>query len=93
MKTGANMLNDIRDAKRLTETLAQSHPAEAPWPSVLSLLEAYEAKVADHWPLLENEKEGCKLGWFSVRNIEEAFPELHAVLSEVAHNIRHSGEL
>lgn len=92
MKTADNIVNEIRNAKRLTETLAKSHPAEAPWPTLVALLDAYEAKVVDHWPFSEDEKEACTLGWFSVRNIEEVFPDLHAVLSEVAYDIRHSGE-
>lgn len=92
MNTAAHVLNQIRNAKRLAQSLAQTKPGEAPWSALLSLLEAYEARVTDHWPLSESEKEACRLGWFSVKNIEEAFPDLHAVISEIAHDIRHSGE-
>lgn len=84
----------IRDAKRISDSLAKSHPTDAPWSTLTSILDSYEERIADHWPLSENEKETCRLGWFSVKHIDEAgFTALHEVLCEVAYIMRHGEEL
>jgi hypothetical protein len=92
MESSAAVLDKIISAKRLAENLSRAHPDHAPWPTLFALLDAYEAKARDHWPLSAEERENGRLGWFSVRNIEEVFPQLHEELSEVAASFRHSGE-
>jgi hypothetical protein len=92
MGSNVAMLNKIVAAKRLAENLSRAHPDQASWPTLFALLESYEAKAHDHWPLTPEERENVLLGWFSVRNIEDVFPQLHEQLSEVAANCRHSGE-
>jgi hypothetical protein len=92
MESNAAVLDKIVFAKRLAEGLSQAHPDEAPWPTLFALLDAYEAKARDHWPLTPEERESGRLGWFSVRKIEEVFPQLHEALSRVAASFRHSGE-
>jgi hypothetical protein len=92
MENSASVLSKIAEAKQMAERLAELRPSGAPWPMLFALLQTYEAMVRDHWPLTEEEKDGCKLGWFSVKNIEEVFPQLHGALSEVAYSLRHGGE-
>ena len=86
------LLHKIADAKQLAEGLARVQPNQAPWSTLFTLLEAYEGKVRDHWPLTPEQKEAFGLGWFSIKNIEEVFPQLHSALSEVAYTLRHGGE-
>lgn len=92
METSVVVLDKINFAKQLAERLSRAHPEQAPWPTLFALLESYEAKARDHWPLTAEERESGRLGWFSVRNIEEVFPQLHEALSDVAASFRHSGE-
>ncbi len=92
MESSLVVLDKISFAKQLAEGLSREHPDQAPWPALLALLESYERKVRAHWPLAAEEREGGRLGWFSVRNIEEVFPQLHEALSDVADSLRHSGE-
>lgn len=92
MESNLVVLEKISAAKQLSEQLAREHPDQAPWQTLFAMLDAYERKVRDRWPLTPEEKEGGKLGWFSVRNIEEVFPQLHEALSDVADSFRHSGE-
>jgi hypothetical protein len=93
METRETVLSKITVAKQMAEGLARARPGDAPWPMLFGMLEAYEGQVRDHWPLTAEEREACRLGWFSVRNIEEVFPQLHAALSEVAHGLRHSEDV
>jgi hypothetical protein len=92
MESNLSVLQKIDSAKQMADRLSQTHPGDAPWSTLFKLLEVYEKQVRDHWPLTAAEKQGSKLGWFSVRNIEEVFPQLHQVLSEIAYSLRHSGE-
>jgi len=92
MEMQVDVLSSITNAKQLADGLAKAQPDGAPWSALFKLLDFYENKVRDHWPLTVEEKDACKLGWFSVKNIEETFPKLHAVLSDLAYSIRHSGE-
>ena len=92
MESSATVLGKIASAKQLAERLSRAHPDQAPWPTLFELLDSYERKARDHWPLTPDERESGRLGWFSVRNIEEAFPQLHDALSDVAASFRHSGE-
>ena len=92
MESNAVVLDEIGSAKQLAERLSRAHPDQAPWPTLFELLDAYEAKARDHWPLTPEERENVRLGWFSVRNIEEVFPQLHKALSRVAASFRHSGQ-
>src|SRR2546422_2458173 len=73
MESSLAVLHKIADAKQLAEGLARVKPNEAPWSTLFTLLEAYEGKVRDHWPLTPEEKEAVRLGWFSIKNIEEVF--------------------
>jgi hypothetical protein len=92
MESSAAVLDKITFAKQLAVGLSRTHPDQAPWPTLFAMLDAYEAKARDHWPLTVEERENGRLGWFSVRNIEEVFPQLHEALSHVAASFRHSGE-
>jgi len=92
MSNKADAVKHLNDSIKLARSLAAKHPNQAPWATLISMLEKYEAKVVDHWPLTDAEKEECKIGWFSVKNIEEPFPHLHTIINEAAHDIRHSGE-
>lgn len=92
METRSTVLSKIASARQKAEGLARAHPDEAPWSRLFDLLETYETMVQDHWPLTSDEKDAGTLGWFSVRNIEEVFPDLHDLLSEIAYSLRHSGE-
>ena len=80
----------IISAKTLAEGLSRTHPDQAPWPTLFALLDAYEARARGHWPLTPDESESGTLGWFSVRNIEEKFPQLHEALNDVAASFRES---
>ena len=91
MEARSDVLNKLANAKHLADGLAKGHPNEAPWPTLFALLQYYEGKVHDHWPLTIEEKEACRLGWFSVKNFEEVFPQMDAVLSDLAYSLRHSG--
>lgn len=92
METRAAVLMKIARARALAEALARSNPDDAPWSRLFELLQSYETMVQDHWPLTSGEKDSGVLGWFSVRNIEEVFPDLHTSLSDIAYSLRHSGE-
>lgn len=76
----------------MAEALAAKHPNDAPWATLLALLDGYKKMVQDHWPLTSHEKETVRLGWFSARNIEEVFPELDGLLTHLAYCLGHSGE-
>jgi hypothetical protein len=86
-------LYHLQYAIQLAKNLASQVPDEAPWATLIPMLEKYEGMVVDHWPLTGVERDECRLGWFSVRNIEESFPQLHLAIIDAAHDIRHSGEI
>jgi hypothetical protein len=92
MESSRAVLDKIIFARQLAEGLSRAHPDQAPWPTLFTLLDAYEAKARNDWPLTPEERENVQLGWFSVRNIEEVFPQLHEALIRVAASFRHSGE-
>jgi hypothetical protein len=92
METRAVVLTKMARAREQAEALARSNPDDAPWSRLFELLQSYETMVQDHWPLTSAEKEAGALGWFSVRNIEEVFPDLHTSLSDIAYSLRHSGD-
>lgn len=92
IEPSVDVLGKFSNVRLLTENLAVIHPNGAPWPTLLALLRSYEEIVRDHWPLTNEEKAACTLGWFSVRNIEDVFPQLHAAISDIAYSFRHSGD-
>src|SRR2546422_3540808 len=74
MESSLAVLHKIADAKQLAEGLARVQPNQAPWSTLFTLLEAYEGKVRDHWPLTPEEKEAFRLGWFSYQEHRGSLP-------------------
>lgn len=87
-KPHSEILSQLRTLKNRTLAVSASNPMDAPWESLLSLINSYIAITEDHWPLTAEEKQSCKLGWFSVKNIEEAFPDLHELIIDVDFNLK-----
>lgn len=93
MESAQDVLVKIAAARSLARSLAAQHPDGAAWSVLFGLLDGYEKTVRDHWPLTADEKENSRLGWFSTRNIEEAYPKLHDLLSDASYSLRKSGEI
>lgn len=90
METQQEMLKKFSEAKMLAVSIQKRHPNDAPWTTLYALLQQYENQVRNHWPLSDEERDGCKLGWFSSKNIEDSIPQLHSVLSDLSYEIRNS---
>jgi hypothetical protein len=93
MESAQDVLSKIDAAQTRGRVLATAQPDGAPWQVLFELLNAYRKMVQDHWPLSADEKEGVRLGWFSARNLEEAFPDLHDLVSDASYSLRRSGEI
>lgn len=93
MESAQVVLAKIAAARSLAHSLAAQHPDGAAWSVLSGLLDGHEKSVRDHWPLTSAEKENVRLGWFSTRNIEEAYPQLHDLLSDASYSLRRSGEI